>query len=215
MKVSETDIINYIAIINLNFDSPYANISEENMDLLINTWYDCLKDYPKELCDRAMKELIISYKYKSPKLPDLIAIINDYINAGEKTANELWEELKKALIEIRKLADKFYINKIVLSPEGEQYEYEVKGKKYAYTVGQVCRMQAEDLYNALSSEIRARYTSFSSIIELSRMSEEQIAFEKNRFEKNLFEIRRRIKLKNEINSELKVIYSNNSGDLLE
>ena len=76
-------------------------------------------------------------------------------------------------------------------------------------------MQAEDLYNALSSEIRARYTSFSSIIELSRMSEEQIAFEKNRFEKNLFEIRRRIKLKNEINSELKVIYSNNSGDLLE
>ena len=55
MKVSETDIINYIAIINLNFDSPYANISEENMDLLINTWYDCLKDYPKDLCDRAMK----------------------------------------------------------------------------------------------------------------------------------------------------------------
>ena len=39
MKVSETDIINYIAIINLNFDSPYANISEENMDLLkIQKW---------------------------------------------------------------------------------------------------------------------------------------------------------------------------------
>lgn len=215
MKVSETDIINYIAIINLNFDSPYANISEENMDLLINTWYDCLKDYPKELCDRAMKELITSYKYKSPKLPDLIAVINEYIEAGEKTANELWEELKKALPKIQNCVDKSKFNTPVYDEHGNPYEYEIEGKKYAYTVGQVCRMQAEDLYNALSSEIRARYTSFSSIIELSRMSEEQIAFEKNRFEKNLFEIRRRIKLKNEINSELKVIYSNNSGDLLE
>ena len=208
MKVSETDIINYIAIINLNFDSPYANISEENMDLLINTWYDCLKDYPKELCDRAMKELIISYKYKSPKLPDLIAIINDYINAGEKTANELWEELKKALPKIQNCVDKSKFNTPV-------YEYEIEGKKYVYTVGQVNRKWAQDLYDGLSPELKERYPSISSLLELYRMNEEQFYFEKNRFEKELPVLRKRIKLKAEIIPGIRKLIKNNSGDLLE
>lgn len=215
MKVSETDIINYIAIINLNFDSPYANISEENMDLLINTWYDCLKDYPKELCDRAMKELIISYKYKSPKLPDLIAIINDYINAGEKTANELWGELRKALPKIQNCVDKSKFNTPVYDEHGNPYEYEIEGKKYVYTVGQANREWVQDLYDGLSPELKERYPSISSLLELCRMNEEQFYFEKSRFEKELPVLRKRIKLKAKIIPEIRELIKNNSGDLLE
>ena len=215
MQVAKKDIINYISVINLNFDSTYANISKEKMDLLINTWYDCLKDYPKELCDWAMKELIISYKYKSPKLPDLIAVINSYIEADNKTAYELWEELRKVLPKIQRCVDKFMLNTPVYDEHGNIYEYEIIGKKYIYTVGQANREWAQDLYDGLSPEIKERYPSISSLLELYRMNEEQFYFEKNRFEKELPVLRKRIKLKNEINSELKVIYSNNSGDLLE
>lgn len=210
MKVSETDIINYIAIINLNFDSPYANISEENMDLLINTWYDCLKDYPKELCDRAMKELITSYKYKSPKLPDLIAVINEYIEAESKTANELFEELRKVLPKIQRCVDKFMLNTAVYDEFGNPYEYEIEGKKRVYTVGQANREWAQNLYDGLSPELKERYPSIISLLELYRLNDEQFNFEKNRFEKELPVLRKKIKLKNEINSELKALLEGNN-----
>lgn len=215
MQVAKKDIVTYISVINLNFDSPYANITKEKMDLLINTWYDCLKDYPKELCDRAMKELITSYKYKSPKLPDLIAVINEYIEAESKTANELFEELRKVLPKIQRCVDKFMLNTAVYDEFGNPYEYEIEGKKRVYTVGQANREWAQNLYDGLSPELKERYPSIISLLELYRLNDEQFNFEKNRFEKELPVLRKKIKLKNEINSELKVIYSNNSGDLLE
>lgn len=93
------DINRYITTIRVNFENAYNVQTKEERAMLYKTWYACLKEYPKEIVDKAVLNAIKHAKF-APRIGDIVEQIESLRKAYEKTDAELWESLTRVLPEV-------------------------------------------------------------------------------------------------------------------
>ena len=179
MRLTKKEIVKIITAIKIQCPEtlPYRNECE--FDILVEMWFDILKEYPSEVVWKAVKNALKNTVYQKQ---NWIGAINQEIEkmqvAYEKTAEELWAELTGVLCEVSSCAYRFRFNFV-----------EANGK----TQGENARIRVKAIYNNLSPEIKDYVRNENTLIELADLTDNQLNFEKGRFLKTLPQIKERAK----------------------
>lgn len=171
------DVNKYLTMIRINFENSYKAQNDEERILLLQSWYAILKDYPKEVCDKAVIEAIKHAKF-APRIGDVVEQIEKMQVAYEKTDMELWAELTGVLREIRYCAYSFRFTAI--QPNGK-------------TQGENARDRVREIYKNFSPELKEYVRNENNLLEIADLTESQLSYEKGRFLKTLPQIKERAK----------------------
>lgn len=170
MKLQKSKIIEYIAMINLQFPNSYKFSTQRDKEIFVDLWFEGLKDYPKEVVDVAVKQVILKAEFV-PKISTILAEIKKLTEANKKTDVELWAELEDVLYPV-------YRASLYLCYE--QYH------KWASD-------RIKQIYESLSDEIKLFVVNISTLKELAelanRSDDDSIKFEKARFLKAMPDLR--------------------------
>lgn len=165
-KLTKRDIGIYLVKINLNFENAY-NFGDDEQSLLVESWYEALSEYPKEICDRAVNNAL-KYARFAPKLGDIVEEIEKLMNADSKSDEELWAELMNVTAKV------YDISRYL---KYEQYFKNATSK-------------LRDIYEGLSGELKLYVVNISTLIEISELPRESLPYEKARFFKQMPVLRR-------------------------
>ena len=165
-KLTKRDIGIYLVKINLNFENAY-NFGDDEQSLLVESWYEALSEYPKEICDRAVNNAL-KYARFAPKLGDIVEEIEKLMNADLKSDEELWAELMNVTAKV------YDISRYL---KYEQYFKNATSK-------------LRDIYEGLSGELKLYVVNISTLIEISELPRESLPYEKARFFKQMPVLRR-------------------------
>lgn len=165
-KLTKRDIGIYLVKINLNFENVY-NFGDDEQSLLVESWYEALSEYPKEICDRAVNNAL-KYARFAPKLGDIVEGIEKLMNADSKSDEELWAELMNVTTKV------YDISRYL---KYEQYFKNATAK-------------LRDIYDGLSGELKLYVVNISTLIEISELPRESLPYEKARFFKQMPVLRR-------------------------
>jgi hypothetical protein len=161
MKLKQSDILQIIALIRINNEKAYQ-ITEGEMTVLVNFWYESLCAYPKEIVFEATKNAIRNSEF-TPRLATIINEIKKLSSIGKKSDIELWAELKDVLWNVRDAA--------------YDLRYDSSWQDASNRISRI--------YSNLSSEIKLYVVNTSSLIEIANLDDEELKFEKARFLKLL------------------------------
>lgn len=92
--LTKIEVLKMIKIIKINFNT-YNGVSQEDMETMIDFWFERLKQYPKEIVFAAFEKILNTAKYP-PVLANFIEKIEEMQDILEKSEQELWDELCKA-----------------------------------------------------------------------------------------------------------------------
>lgn len=160
-KLTKRDIGIYLVKINLNFENAY-NFGDDEQSLLIESWYEALSEYPKEICDRAVNNALKQAKF-APKLGDIVEQVQKLLNADSKSDEELWAELMGVTAKV------YDISRYL---KYEQYFKNASAK-------------LRKIYDSLSEALKLYVVNISTLIEISELPQESLPFEKARFFKQM------------------------------
>lgn len=159
--------VRLITEITLNYGYAFKDMTDEKLRLLVERWFDCLKDYTEEQVETAFKITLCSLS-RPPTIADIIGHIRKQNRLTEKSDLELWTELIEAAEDIR-------------------YQ------KWHPSLGWICGYEAPGekeraVYNKLSPAIRA-YLDFNALCDIAGMDNEERKYERSRFLKAIPELR--------------------------
>lgn len=177
MEITINDVNQYIAMIRINFENAYKAQTPEEREMLLASWYAILKDYPKEIVDRAVINAIKNAEY-APRIGSIVKEIERMQVAYEKTDIELWTELTGVLREVHRNYYAFRFNAM-----------DSNGK----TQGDNARDNVERIFNSLSPELREYCRTQRGLIEIAEYTNEQLSYERGRFMKTIPTIKERSK----------------------
>ena len=161
-KLQREDIVKYLIKIQLNFENAYVTSNQLERELLVESWYEALCDYPKEVCDTAVNNALKRAKF-APRLGDITEEIEKLITPETKTDEQLWSELSQVLGRV------YDISRYLTYP---QY------LKWANT-------KLQEIYSKLSDELKLFVVNVSTLVDIAEMSDESLQFERARFFKQM------------------------------
>ena len=179
-KLTEKDIAKYIFKIQLNFENAYRFDTNEERQLLIESWMDIFGQYPKEICDIAVNNALSRAKY-APRFGDIMEEIQILINSNVKNDAELWAEVMDIKYDI------YDMSRYLHYPQHYDEYYD----------------KLMSIYNNLSDELKLYFVNLPSLIEFSELTKEELPFEKNRFFRNMPILRKHLDAKNKSSKFLK------------
>jgi len=186
------DVNKYIATIRINFENAYKTQTSEERQILIKSWYEILKEYPKEVCDKAVINAIKYAKF-APRIGDVVEQIEKMRTAYEKTDSELWTELTGVLNSVSKImyfgTARHWYNGKLIEPMNE----------------------VQKIYEKLDPILQNYAGGVSGLIALSR--QDTLDYEKGRFLKSVEILRTREKTKQEMPLGLAGIIQELSGQM--
>lgn len=180
--LEKTDIHKILVLIRTNFENSYNFKTEEEARLLVEFWYESLKEYPKEVVYQAVYSAVRRSEF-APKIATILNEIKTLNSVNEKTDIELWTELEDVLYEVYETAQ------YMRYPQ----HYHNAEKK------------VNKIYSDLSDEIKLFVVNVSTLIEISAMDSESRKFEKARFLKTMPSLRQHAKDKVQAEQFLKLI----------
>ncbi len=160
-KLTKRDVSLYLVKINLNFENAY-NFGDDEQALLIESWFEALSEYPKEICDIAVNNALKHAKF-APKLGDIVEQIEKLLNADSKSDEELWTELTGVTAKV------YDISRYL---KYEQYFRNATAK-------------LKTIYDGLSDELKLYVVNISTLIEISELPNDSLPYEKARFFKQM------------------------------
>ena len=185
-QLTINDVNKYVTMIRINFENAYKAQTAEEREMLLASWYAILKDYPKEVCDAAVLNAIKNAEF-APRIGSIVKEIEKMQKAYEKTEAELWAELQSCMREVASCAYKFRFNYI-----------EANG----LTQGDNARARVKEIFNGLSPELKEYCRTPNGLIELSQLTDEQLNYEKGRFNKTVPQLKERTKTRAQIGGSL-------------
>lgn len=168
-KLSYDDIVRYIYKIQLNFENAYITENDFQRQLLAESWYEALCEYPKEICDKAVNNALKKAKF-APRLGDITAEIENILNIDSKSDEELWAELADVLPKV------YEISRYIPYPH--------------YTAW--AQAKINEIFNSLDQAIKAYVVNTSSLVLLSEQTIDELKFEKARFFKQAPSLKKRV-----------------------
>lgn len=175
MKISNEDIIQTIELIKLIYPNSYNTKTAEDYKSLVRTFYEIFRNFPKEIFIEAVRRSMTNSEY-APKPATIMSEIRKMSIAMQKSDTDLWAELVSVLPQVYSYYGRFSYTII-----------EENGK----TQGQNAEQEIINIYNNLDILIQEYCSNINELITISRMSQEQLAFEKGRFLKTMPSIRER------------------------
>lgn len=161
-QLQREDIIKYLIKIQLNFENAYVTSNQIERELLVESWYEALCEYPKEICDTALNNALKRAKF-APRLGDISEEIDNILNADAPSDEELWAELSSVL--------------------GKVYEIS-RYLKYAHYTWWANTM-LKNIYDGLSEELKLFVVNVSTLVDIAEMTDESLQFERARFFKQM------------------------------
>ena len=168
--LKKQDIIKILTLIRANYDNAYSSTSIEEAEMLINFWYDCLNKYSYEVVYEATKNAISKSEYIA-RLANIVAEAEKLVAVDKKSDEELWAELTDNLSEV------YDVSRYLAYPQ----HYDNASNKL------------DQIYSALSEELKLYVVNVSTLIELSALPSENLVFEKARFFKQMPVLRKHAK----------------------
>lgn len=163
--MKKSTAVRLIVEIKANYRYTYRDMTEEEMRILSERWYECLLPYTDEQVERAFRAALCKCAY-SPTIADIIGIIQR--QCGKNNDLALWQTLKRAVGEICQTAWDARRGFIAI--------WEMRGAS------------AKSVYDRLPAEVR-ECVDFESFCDMGGMSEKELGFERARFLKALPEKR--------------------------
>lgn len=160
--VEREDIIKYLIKIQLNFENAYVTTKDFERELLLESWFEALCNYPKDICNIAVNNVLKRAKF-APRLGDITEEIEKLLTPQTKSDEELWAELSSVLGRV------YDVSRYLSYP---QYSNWANGK-------------LREIYTALSGELKLFIVNVSTLIEISEMPYESLQFERARFFKQM------------------------------
>lgn len=155
-------ISTYIIKIQLNFENAYVTTNETERLLLISSWYDALCEYPKEICDAAVRNVLKRAKF-APRLGDITEEAEKLLAPASKSDEELWAELNSVL------GRTYDVSRYLAYPQHTEW---ANGK-------------LAEIYGSLSDELKLFIVNQSTLVELAEMPSDTLQFERTRFFKQM------------------------------
>ena len=185
-RITAQDVNKYITTIRINFENAYKTQTDEEREILIRSWHAILKDYPKEIVDKAVINAIKHAEY-APRIGSIVKEIEKMQFAYEKSDAELWAELTGVLREVSRNVYSFRFNAI-----------DYNGK----TQGENARQRVKDIYNGLSAELKEYLRNPNGLIEIAEYTDEKLSYERGRFLRTMPEVKQRAKTRHEVGDQL-------------
>lgn len=182
MQITKKDIVGMVGIIKANYTYAYKDVAKEDMLMLIETWFTSLSRYDKEIVSVAFQRAVESSKMP-PTLADIIQHIKTIKTATEPTATELWEQLVRILGRVNDCVYRFRFNAI---------------QDNGLTQGDNARIEFKKIWEELPSLLKEYCGNESGLINLSKLTLEELSFEKGRFLKELPNLKTRQEIKQTI-----------------
>ncbi len=181
--ITPQDVINYISAIRVFYPKAFPISSDpkeadKERAILIKMLFNILREYPKEVCDVAVENLVKNFNYEYPKPADIIAEIKKLQVAFEKSETELWSELTGVLREVETCAYRFRFNAI-----------EYNGKEQ----GENARIRVNEIFNGLSPELKEYCQSEGGLISLAKS--DNLEYEKGRFMRTIPTLKERARVR--------------------
>lgn len=185
-ELKKTDVLDYITVIRLNFDGAYKTSGKEEFERLIQSWYNILKVYPKEVCDKAVERALKTSEF-TPRIGTIVKEIEKICDTQEKSLEELWAEVESVFYKVNE--DLWRLRFSVIESNGKSQGDNAKERIY-------------DTFNSLSPELREYLQDVGGLISLAQMDEKTLAFEKKAFIKAIPTIKARLKICAELSNLL-------------
>lgn len=157
-NIEREDIIKYLIKIQLNFENAYVTSNQMERELLVESWYEALCEYPKEVCNAAVNNVLKRAKF-APRLGDITEEIEKLIAPETKSDEELWAELSSVLGKV------YDISRYLTYPQYVKWANEKLNK----------------IYSSLSEELKLFVVNVSTLVDIAAMTEESLQFERARF----------------------------------
>lgn len=95
---SKAEIVKMITAIETSCENAFNYKTDEQYDVLTGLWYDCFKDYPKEVMWQAVKQAVMHSEYaKQNWIGAVNKELQTLIATPEKNDLQLWNELDGTL----------------------------------------------------------------------------------------------------------------------
>ena len=194
--LTKTDIMQLIGMVRVHYPFNYKDFKDNDYIILRDSWYDDLKEYPKELVFKCFNEAKKVNKI-SVTTADIIEQIEKIKTAFGKSEQQLWAEFRTALEKAGDCVYKFKFKMI-----------EDNGK----TQGENAQEELQRLYEGLPAELQRYCGNISGLKNLSQLDDEELEFEKARFLKHIGRLKESVKIQNECPQFEKLV--SNIGKLL-
>lgn len=195
--ITAQDINKYLTTIRINFENSYKTQTDEEREILIKSWFAILREYPKEIVDKAVLQAIKYAKY-APRIGDIVEQIEKMQVAYEKSDGELWAELTGVLREVHRNYYAFRFNAI-----------DYNGK----TQGDNARERVAAIFDGLSPELKEYCRTQRGLIDIAEYTDEQLSYERGRFMRTMPTIKERAKTRRETGESLAGLIQGLSGQL--
>lgn len=161
-------VVRIITEIKANYRYTYRDMTKDEMRLMVERWYDCLKPFTDNDVESAFCVALCKFSVP-PTIADIIGIISRQERLKQPSDTELWAQLVKAVNQTK-------------------YTIYVEGSIDTYPAYRWKPKEVRDLYARLDELIRA-YIDFDGFCEYGGWDEKQMQIERSRFLKSLPEIR--------------------------
>lgn len=184
--ITRTEIVKIITAIKMQCQDalPYRNESE--FDILVDMWFEILKEYQKDIVWLAVKNALKNTVYQRQNwIGAICQEIEKMRDACAKSDTDLWADIVAVLPVVENSSYKFNYTAI-----------EENGKEQ----GENEKERVREIYNNLPVEIKSYLGSVSRLVEISRLDSERINIEKGRFLKVMPQIKETMKTRAQIES---------------
>ena len=169
MKLTIEDVAKLIAIVKVHYSFSFKNFTSADFDILMGSWYEDLKKYPRDLVGEAFSRAKAASKI-SLTTADIIEEISKIQAAFSRTEPELWQELISHRAHGIQMIECF------------RYTYiEANGRSQ----GENARNAFAALYANMRPELQRYCGNAAGFQSLCVLDEEQIEFERARFRKEI------------------------------
>ncbi len=166
-QLQREDIIKYLIKIQLNFENAYVTSNQMERELLVESWYEALCEYPKVICDTAVNNVLKLAKF-APRLGDISEEIEKLIAPETKSDEELWAELSAVLGRV------YDISRYLTYPQYVKWANE----------------KLQEIYSGLSDELKLFVVNVSTLVDIAEMTDESLQFERVRFFKQMPQLKK-------------------------
>lgn len=188
-ELKKSDIVSYLAFLRLNYGEKAYNYNESDLAKVIQYWFSQLREYPKEVVDKAIQQAINTCEF-APTIAHILKTIKCMEESMGKDENALWGEL-----------------------EGVLYEVYDNSTKYKYASGEKYMEANREIYENLSPEIKLYVKNCGQLVALANADDKILSIEKGRFLNSLPKIRERVKMQELLPSEYKNLLGDFSNKL--
>lgn len=190
MDLTKSTIPQIFELIRTAYDNPFAGKSESDMFNLVELWFDCLKDYPLEVVLQATKNAIKHSEFP-PRIPTVNKEAEALMQAYRANDSALWNQLIAAVNRVS--YELPYMN--------GNYDTVIHDDTGLTTAGEVMAL-VRKVYAALDPKIKEYCGNERGFIDIARLNDEGLQFEKGRFFKQLPLLAERVKIKQQTPPQL-------------